>query len=119
MDPLRITGSSRGGAADDLEVPVRPRDRAHEDDDARPDVPERREVVEEVARRPYWSQRLRMGWSSKGLIVRVTMPSMTPSLGFFFHLRTRLWGRGGGVGGRSLVEHRRSRRGESKAAQKN
>ena len=48
----------------------------------------------------YWSQRLRMGWSSKGLIVRVTMPSITPSLGFFFHLRTRLWGRGGGVGGR-------------------
>tara|TARA_B100000459_G_scaffold33081_1_gene15759 strand:+ start:166 stop:306 length:141 start_codon:yes stop_codon:yes gene_type:complete len=25
------------------------------------------------------------------------MPSMTPSLGFFFHLRARLWGRGGGV----------------------
>ena len=46
----------------------------------------------------YWSQRLRMGWSSKGEIVRVTMPSITPSLGFFFHLRTRLWGRGGGVG---------------------
>ena len=44
----------------------------------------------------YWSQRLRMGWSSKGEIVRVTMPSMTPSLGFFFHLRTRVfvWGRG-------------------------
>ena len=37
----------------------------------------------------YWSQRLRMGWSSKGEIVRVTMPSITPSLGFFFHLRTR------------------------------
>ena len=34
---------------EDLEVPVRPRDRAHEDDDARPDVPERREVVQEVA----------------------------------------------------------------------
>ena len=46
----------------------------------------------------YWSQRLRMGWSSKGEIVRVTMPSITPSLGFFFHLRARLWGRGGGVG---------------------
>ena len=27
-----------------------------------------------------------MGWSSKGEIVRVTMPSITPSLGFFFHL---------------------------------
>ena len=52
----------------------------------------------------YWSQRLRMGWSSKGLIVRVTMPSITPSLGFFFHLRARLWGRGGGVG--VDVEHR-------------
>ena len=37
----------------------------------------------------YWSHRLLMGWSSKGLIVRVTMPSITPSLGFFFHLRTR------------------------------
>ncbi len=37
----------------------------------------------------YWSQRLRIGWSSKGEIVRVTMPSITPSLGFFFHLRTR------------------------------
>ena len=37
----------------------------------------------------YWSQRLLMGWSSKGEIVRVTMPSMTPSLGFFFHLRAR------------------------------
>ena len=37
----------------------------------------------------YWSQRLLMGWSSKGLIVRVTMPSITPSLGFFFHLRAR------------------------------
>ena len=47
----------------------------------------------------YWSQRLRMGWSSKGEIVRVTMPSITPSLGFFFHLRARcVWGRGGGVG---------------------
>ena len=34
----------------------------------------------------YWSQRLRIGWSSKGEIVRVTMPSITPSLGFFFHL---------------------------------
>ena len=45
----------------------------------------------------YWSQRLLMGWSSKGEIVRVTMPSITPSLGFFFHLRARLWGRGGGV----------------------
>ena len=45
-----------------------------------------------------------MGWSSKGLIVRVTMPSITPSLGFFFHLRARLWGRGGGVG--VDVEHR-------------
>ena len=48
----------------------------------------------------YWSQRLRMGWSSKGEIVRVTMPSITPSLGFFFHLRTRAvarrW-RGGGL----------------------
>ena len=37
----------------------------------------------------YWSQRLLMGWSSKGEMVRVTMPSITPSLGFFFHLRTR------------------------------
>ena len=45
----------------------------------------------------YWSQRLRMGWSSKGEIVRVTMPSITPSLGFFFHLRSR--GVGVGVGG--------------------
>ena len=45
----------------------------------------------------YWSQRLRMGWSSKGEIVRVTMPSITPSLGFFFHLRVCLWGRGGGA----------------------
>ena len=48
----------------------------------------------------YWSHRLLMGWSSKGEMVLVTMPSMTPSLGFFFHLRTRLWGRGGGVVGR-------------------
>ena len=40
----------------------------------------------------YWSQRLRIGWSSKGEIVRVTMPSITPSLGFFFHLRARLRG---------------------------
>ena len=46
----------------------------------------------------YWSHRLLMGWSSKGEIVRVTMPSITPSLGFFFHLRARLWGRGGGAG---------------------
>ena len=67
----------------------------------------------------YWSQRLRMGWSSKGEIVRVTMPSMTPSLGFFFHLRVCLWGRGDGVGDASLVEQRRSRRGESKAARNN
>ena len=36
---------------EDLEVPVRPRDRADQNNNARPDVPERREVVEEVARR--------------------------------------------------------------------
>ena len=42
----------------------------------------------------YWSQRLRMGWSSKGLMVLVTMPSITPSLGFFFHLRARAVGGG-------------------------
>ena len=61
----------------------------------------------------YWSQRLRMGWSSKGEIVRVTMPSMTPSLGFFFHLRvvgSRRRLRGGGVGGGSCGFESKGRR---------
>ncbi len=58
-----------------------------------------------------------MGWSSKGLIVRVTMPSITPSLGFFFHLRARAVARRRrGVDGAPMVGYFEPR---SKAARKN